>query len=133
MRSGKLVICRGVFVSHLNIVIANWPNWESSLRVLCYSIVAKVSSTGNPCDHIIKILFSYCRVTESANPYFVLQRRKGHGGGGLTSLLIGTLDNVLDTKVSESAKMSQVYIFKHISRYLMVIFIMNTMTIRKVM
>lgn len=29
----------------------------------------------------------------------MLQRRKGHGGGGLTSLLIGTLDNVLDTKV----------------------------------
>ena len=40
------------------------------------------------------------RATERANPYFVLQRRKGHGGGGLTSLLIGTLDNVLDTKVS---------------------------------
>ena len=39
------------------------------------------------------------RITERANPYFVLQRRKGHGGGGLTSLLIGTLDNVLDTKV----------------------------------
>lgn len=38
-------------------------------------------------------------MTERANPYFVLQRRKGHGGGGLTSLLIGTLDNVLDTKV----------------------------------
>ncbi|PFX30248.1 TBC1 domain family member 9 [Stylophora pistillata] len=37
-------------------------------------------------------------VTERDNPYFVLQRRKGHGGGGLTSLLIGTLDNVLDTK-----------------------------------
>lgn len=37
-------------------------------------------------------------VIERANPYFVLQRRKGHGGGGLTSLLIGTLDNVLDTK-----------------------------------
>ena len=40
------------------------------------------------------------RIAERANPYFVLQRRKGHGGGGLTSLLIGTLDNVLDTKVS---------------------------------
>ncbi|EDO49828.1 predicted protein [Nematostella vectensis] len=37
--------------------------------------------------------------TERANPYFVMQRRKGHGGGGLTSLLIGTLDNVLDSKV----------------------------------
>lgn len=43
--------------------------------------------------------FHLCRVTERANPYFALQRRKGHGGGGLTSLLIGTLDNVLDTKV----------------------------------
>ena len=42
---------------------------------------------------------SIIRATERANPYFVLQRRKGHGGGGLTSLLIGTLDNVLDTKV----------------------------------
>ena len=45
------------------------------------------------------VFLSIFRVTERANPYFVLQRRKGHGGGGLTSLLIGTLDNVLDTKV----------------------------------
>ncbi|XP_022105913.1 TBC1 domain family member 9-like isoform X1 [Acanthaster planci] len=37
-------------------------------------------------------------ITERANPYFVLQRRKGHGGGGLTSLFIGTLDSVLDSK-----------------------------------
>lgn len=50
--------------------------------------------------------FYLCRVTERANPYFVLQRRKGHGGGGLTSLLIGTLDNVLDTKVSLSVILS---------------------------
>lgn len=55
--------------------------------------------------HVYKDIQRYClsfhlyRVTERANPYFVLQRRKGHGGGGLTSLLIGTLDNVLDTKV----------------------------------
>ena len=48
---------------------------------------------------IILVFLSIFRVTERANPYFVLQRRKGHGGGGLTSLLIGTLDNVLDTKV----------------------------------
>lgn len=46
-----------------------------------------------------RLCFHLYRVTERANPYFVLQRRKGHGGGGLTSLLIGTLDNVLDTKV----------------------------------
>ncbi|XP_077979306.1 TBC1 domain family member 9-like isoform X2 [Glandiceps talaboti] len=37
-------------------------------------------------------------VTERANPFFVLQRRKGHGGGGLASLLVGTIDTVLDTK-----------------------------------
>ncbi|XP_067899506.1 TBC1 domain family member 9 isoform X1 [Heterodontus francisci] len=38
-------------------------------------------------------------VTERANPYFVLQRRKGHGegGGGLAGLLVGTLDVVLDS------------------------------------
>ncbi|XP_051892444.1 LOW QUALITY PROTEIN: TBC1 domain family member 9 [Pristis pectinata] len=47
-------------------------------------------------------------VTERANPYFVLQRRKGHGegGGGLageltggtpTGCLVGTLDVVLDS------------------------------------
>ncbi|XP_055998545.1 TBC1 domain family member 9-like isoform X2 [Ostrea edulis] len=37
-------------------------------------------------------------VTERANPFFVLQRRKGYGGGGLTGLLVGTLDTVLDSK-----------------------------------
>ncbi|XP_032990340.1 TBC1 domain family member 9 isoform X2 [Rhinolophus ferrumequinum] len=41
-------------------------------------------------------------VTERANPYFILQRRKGHagdggGGGGLVGLLVGTLDVVLDS------------------------------------
>ncbi|XP_059170667.1 TBC1 domain family member 9B-like isoform X2 [Physella acuta] len=36
--------------------------------------------------------------TERANPFFVLQRRKGYGGGGLTGLLVGTLDTVLDNK-----------------------------------
>ncbi|KAM9330052.1 TBC1 domain family member 9 isoform 2-T2 [Gastrophryne carolinensis] len=39
-------------------------------------------------------------VTERANPYFILQRRKGHGargGGGLAGLLVGTLDVVLDS------------------------------------
>ena len=39
-------------------------------------------------------------MTERANPFFVLQRRKGYGGGGLTGLLVGTLDTVLDNKVS---------------------------------
>lgn len=47
------------------------------------------------CDFI----FLLYRVTERANPYFVLQRRKGYGGGGLTGLLVGTLDTVMDSKV----------------------------------
>ena len=38
------------------------------------------------------------RVTERANPYFVLQRRKGRGGGGIAGLLVGTLDTVLDSR-----------------------------------
>ncbi|XP_056625377.1 TBC1 domain family member 9B isoform X1 [Triplophysa dalaica] len=37
-------------------------------------------------------------VSERANPYFILQRRKGHGrGGGITGLLVGTMDVVLDS------------------------------------
>ncbi|XP_016278689.2 TBC1 domain family member 9 isoform X1 [Monodelphis domestica] len=41
-------------------------------------------------------------IAERANPYFILQRRKGHGGdggggGGLAGLLVGTLDVVLDS------------------------------------
>ncbi|XP_062342298.1 TBC1 domain family member 8B isoform X1 [Osmerus eperlanus] len=38
-------------------------------------------------------------VTEKNNDYFVLQRRRGYGegGGGLTGLLVGTLDTVLDS------------------------------------
>ena len=47
----------------------------------------------------MKILSLCDRETERANPFFSLQRRKGHGGGGFASMLIGTLDNVLDNKV----------------------------------
>ncbi|XP_058852147.1 TBC1 domain family member 9B-like isoform X2 [Acipenser ruthenus] len=37
-------------------------------------------------------------VSERANPFFILQRRKGHGkGGGIAGLLVGTLDVVLDS------------------------------------
>ena len=45
------------------------------------------------------LLMFLFRVTDRANPYFVLQRRKGYGGGGLTGLLVGTLDTVLDNRV----------------------------------
>lgn len=41
-------------------------------------------------------------VTERANLYFILQRRKGHGDRGLGSILVNTLDTVLDS----SAKIS---------------------------
>lgn len=44
------------------------------------------------------VIFQY-RITEQATVYFVLQRRKGHGKTkGLTSILVGTLDSVFDTK-----------------------------------
>ncbi|KAM4662782.1 TBC1 domain family member 8B [Discoglossus pictus] len=38
-------------------------------------------------------------VTEDSNQYFVMQRRRGYGedGGGLTGLLVGTIDAVLDS------------------------------------
>lgn len=48
-------------------------------------------------DFILSFLLY--RITEQATVYFVLQRRKGHGKTkGLTSILVGTLDSVFDTK-----------------------------------
>ncbi|XP_076994322.1 TBC1 domain family member 9B isoform X1 [Tamandua tetradactyla] len=55
--------------------------------------------------------------TERANPFFLLQRRRGHGkGGGLTGLLVGTLDVVLDSsarvapfRILHQTQDSQVY------------------------
>ena len=38
--------------------------------------------------------FYFFRNTECQNPYFILQRRKGHKTGGLSSLLVGTLGNL---------------------------------------
>ena len=34
----------------------------------------------------------------AGNPFFRLQRRKGHGGNGFSSLIVGTLDSILDSK-----------------------------------
>ena len=36
--------------------------------------------------------------TERADGYFILQRRKGHGSKGLSSILIGTIDSVLESR-----------------------------------
>ncbi|CAB4036401.1 TBC1 domain family member 9-like, partial [Paramuricea clavata] len=44
------------------------------------------------------ILANALWTTERANPYFSLQRRKGHQDSGFTSLLVGTFDHVLDSK-----------------------------------
>nr|XP_009857558.1 TBC1 domain family member 9 [Ciona intestinalis] len=41
-------------------------------------------------------------VTERANTYFILQRRKGHGDKGLGSILVNTLDTVLDSSCKVS-------------------------------
>ncbi len=46
-------------------------------------------------------IYIACRMVESANPYFVLQKRKGRGAG-IAGLLVGTLDSVLDSKVCDS-------------------------------
>lgn len=48
--------------------------------------------------YLVKSSFAI-RVNERSNAFFTLQRRRGHGSSGLASLFIGTIDNVLDSKV----------------------------------
>ena len=45
-------------------------------------------------------------MTEQANLYFILQRRRGHGGGGIAGLLVGTFDSVVDSKVSSQGALA---------------------------
>lgn len=54
-------------------------------------------------------------VTERANLYFVMQRRKGSKGKGLSSILVGTLDSVRESKpapyrILHQAEGSEVFI-----------------------
>ena len=46
-------------------------------------------------------MFVSHRSTDRANPYFALQRRRGHDEerSGFASLFVATLDSVLDSKV----------------------------------
>ena len=47
------------------------------------------------------------RATEQANPYFVLQKRKGLGGG-FAGLLVGTFDTVLDSRVTKNVNQCRI-------------------------
>lgn len=45
------------------------------------------------------VLTSLFRVTESSNSFFCLQKRRGQGDGrGFAAKVIGTLDNIRDTR-----------------------------------
>ena len=48
---------------------------------------------------IDSLCVSNTRVNEKANSFFCLQKRRGHGDGrGLAAMVIGTLDNIRDTR-----------------------------------
>ena len=48
---------------------------------------------------------SLSRSSDRANPYFVLQRRRGHDeeNAGLASIFVATIDSVLDSKVKQTS------------------------------
>lgn len=47
--------------------------------------------------------------TERADGYFILQKRKGHGSKGLSSILVGTIDSVLDSRPAPYRILYQTY------------------------
>lgn len=81
----------------------------------------------------VKIINNFLcnRVTEEASPYFLLQHRKGHGKSkGLSSLLVGTLDSIFDTKpppyrILHQTTSSEVYYRKLNEYFISVILILK--------
>jgi len=50
---------------------------------------------------MFRLMFNVSRTTDQANPYFVLQRRRGHEErrSGLAGFVAAKLDSVRDNKV----------------------------------
>lgn len=67
-------------------------------------------------------------LTDKTSKFFVLQRRRGHESKGLSSLLVGTLDSVFDTKpapfrILHQTPNSEVYYGENHLYYFSLIFI----------
>lgn len=69
---------------------------------MIFCVYAFFSETGREAKMWVKPeekLFSQALwVVECQNPVFTLQRRKGYGTSGISSLLVGTLDSIFDTR-----------------------------------